>query len=429
MIDKIISTISDVSLSKTNGRFLSDKSYGFDTVFFMSKFIKHNAINLQFNSRNLREKAIKYIEDIFQLSKGTAGAVNYFLETLNLLEFSNIIKKTDNKTYFIKENSILSYIAERPENAYIFVYLVTYQTFTNDRIMPLYERYCLSKDLDEKAMIVKDVHKLFCDKSVSIEDGGKSNWSKQLVKYSFIVLGYINQQNIIARTLNVKPSKVTVEDISLNVAGTRTPIYLPKKNDYLQTFNNNYITFYLKPYMIRNVGVIDLSKISMVDSLATNLADLKLTMQDDVVNGNVLTDMEKQQYIANVVRTRNQAVQRQFRKALLANNEHRCPICGFCFEEFLIASHIKPYAQCEDTYDAINHFNGLLMCPNHDKLFEDAKHMTIDYQSGQIILSGTAEISKDFGHIKGKSIPKIYVSNERRHYLKWHNERFIEHNK
>ena len=75
--------------------------------------------------------------------------------------------------------------------------------------------------------------------------------------------------------------------------------------------------------------------------------------------------------------------------------EHICPICGFSFEKFLIASHIRPYAKCEDTYDAINHFNGLLMCPNHDKLFEDAKYMTVEFDTGKIILSKEAEASTE----------------------------------
>ena len=101
-----------------------------------------------------------------------------------------------------------------------------------------------------------------------------------------------------------------------------------------------------------------------------------------------------------------------------------CPVCGIHLPHMLIASHIKPYSKCEDTYDAINHYNGLLLCPNHDRLFEDAKYMTIDYSSGEIILSEAAKNSKDYGGLKGKKIPMVYIRNERRHYLKWHNDRF-----
>lgn len=427
MINRISTVLSDVSLTKENGKYLADKSYGFDTIYFISKFIIHNAQNRKFNKGELRTKAIKYIEDIFQLTPGTAGAVNYYLEAVNLLTYANILTTSNEKDYFISQTEILSYIADQPENAYIFVYLLTYSTFKNDGLLSLYEKFCQETNIDKQALIVKDIYDKFVEKSVSIVDA-ESNWAKQLVKYSFIVLGYANRQRIITRTLNVKDKIVDINDISLNIAGTRTPVWLPKKNDYLQSFNSSYILYHLNSVLFKPV-VVSTTKLAVASSLAQSLADLKLAMLDDVVGDQPLSESEKQQYIETAVRTRNQAVQTQFRKALFENNEHVCPICGFSFERFLIASHIRPYAKCEDTYDAINHYNGLLLCPNHDKLFEDAKYMTIEYNTGKIILSQEAQVSKDYGCLSGMSIHKNYIQNERRHYLEWHNERFAEHNK
>lgn len=80
MINNIKTVLSDVSLSKNRGKYLADKSYGFDTVYFISKFLLHNAQNRNFNKSELKSKAIQYIEDIFQLETGTAGAVNYYTE-------------------------------------------------------------------------------------------------------------------------------------------------------------------------------------------------------------------------------------------------------------------------------------------------------------------------------------------------------------
>lgn len=423
MINKIINNASNVSLEKQNGKFLADKSYAFDTVFFIAKFILHNSVNNQFNKLSLREKSIEYIEDIFQLKKGTAGAVNYFLETINLLEFSNVLVKIDHNNYLIKDREILEYITETPENAYIFIYLITYQTFKNDNLLPLFDKFCYAKSIYEKSVYIKDTYKEFCSKSVSINEEG-TQWSKQLVKYAFTVLGYINNQNKVTRELIVKDEQLGISDISLNVSGTRTPIYLPKKNDYLQNFNRKYVKYYLQRYLFAGRETIQSDDIIIIDSVAQSLADLKLTMLDDIIGNKTVSDYEKEQYIVNMVKTRNQSIQHQFRTALLNNNAHVCPICGFCYEEFLIASHIKPYSKCEDTYDAINQYNGFLMCPNHDRLFEGAKHMTIDAISGEIILSQAAANSQDFGNLNGKFIPKIYIQNERRHYLKWHNERF-----
>ncbi len=426
MINNIKTVLSDVSLSKDKGKYLADKSYGFDTIYFMSKFLLHNAQNRSFNKGELRSKAIKYTEDIFQLEHGTAGAVNYFYEAINLLTYSNVLTTSNDKDYFVSETDILKYISEQPENAYIFVYLVAYMTFKNDGLLPLYEKYVFESDIEKQHLIVLEIYKRFVEKSVSIIDSD-SNWARQLVKYSFIVLGFANKQRVITRTLNVKNKKVDINDISLNVKGTRTPIWLPKKNDYLQSFNSDYVCYCLHDSLFRTEHISP-AQIIVSESIAQSLAELKLAMLDDKIGDRVMNENERQQYIETSVRTRNKAVQTQFRKALFENNAHVCPICGFSFEKFLIASHIKPYAKCEDTYDAINHFNGLLLCPNHDRLFEDAKYMTIEYNTGRIVLSKEAETSRDYGNLLGLSISKNYINSERRHYLQWHNRRFAEHN-
>lgn len=426
MINEIRTTLSNVSLSRENGKYLSDKSYGFDTTFFIAKFIIHNAQNRRFNKNALRTKAIKYIEDLFKLTEGTAGAVNYYVETINLLTFANVLTTDNKKDYFISQPDVLAYIAEQPENAYIFLYMLTYMTVKNDGILPYFEKYTFSTDIEEKRNLISQIYSIFVEKSVSIQTPG-SNWSKQLVEYTVKVLGFANSMNSIARTLNVQDEIVNIRAACLNIEGTRTPKHLPKANDYLNSFNLNYVKYHINDFLIRPQTIL-LSQTNVIDTVARNLADLKLAMLDDAIGDEQMTDVEKQQYLDDVVRTRNPAVQNQFRKALFENNDHVCPICGFSFEKFLIASHIKPYAKCEDTYDAINHFNGFLLCPNHDKLFEDAKYMTIEYNTGRIVLSKEAEESKDYGSLVGASISKNYIHNERRHYLEWHNQRFAEHN-
>lgn len=342
------------------------------------------------------------------------------------MTYSNVLTTPNNRDYFISEPDILRFVSDQPENAYIFLYLVTYMTFENDGILPFYEKFASENDIEKQSETVAEIYRIFTERSVSIIDVD-SNWAKQLVKYSFIVLGFANKQRIITRMLNVKDKIVDINDISLNVAGTRTPLWLPKKNDYLRSFNSEYVRYHLKGCLIRSERIL-ISQTALTESIAQGLADLKLTMLDDKLGERQMDDNERQQYIEANVRTRNQAVQIQFRKALLENNDHICPICGFSFERFLIASHIRPYSKCEDTYDAINHFNGFLLCPNHDKLFEDAKYMTVEYNTGRIILSKEAEMSDDYGSLTGKSISKKYVNNERRHYLEWHNKRFFEHN-
>lgn len=55
--------------------------------------------------------------------------------------------------------------------------------------------------------------------------------------------------------------------------------------------------------------------------------------------------------------------------------------------------------------------------------------MTIDANTGKIILSQDVIASKDFGYSNDTYVDKSLVECERRHYLKWHNEEFSRHNK
>lgn len=73
-----------------------------------------------------------------------------------------------------------------------------------------------------------------------------------------------------------------------------------------------------------------------------------------------------------------------FRKELINYWKGRCSVSGFDKTELLIASHIKPYSSCEkhEKYDV---YNGLLLTPNYDKLFDS---FLISFENdGKILIS------------------------------------------
>lgn len=72
-----------------------------------------------------------------------------------------------------------------------------------------------------------------------------------------------------------------------------------------------------------------------------------------------------------------------FRTLLLENNDGCC-LCKVKKMEILIASHIKPWSSCEPE-QKLDLENGLLLCPNHDALF-DKGFISFD-DNGVIILS------------------------------------------
>lgn len=433
MISEILNITKNCSLLQTTGRFVSDKSYAYDAIYFMSKFILEtaNAENIYDKTLQL-QRSLEYTKDIFQLRDLASGAPNYMTETLNLLCFAGVISKQDQHNYKIVNRAILEYISEKIENAYIFVYLIVYQTFKNDGISNLYADFVHAPTKEIKEQILEAILEVFREKSISIIEPG-SNWEKQLVKYALVILGFANDAALISRTLRVQMHEgniknVSIEDVSINIEGTRTGANSKKINDYIKTFAKGYVQKELQSFLFAPV-VISGDVSNNNEHVAEDLASLKIEkIIKEADETEYLSKYKQDQFIERKVKARNQNIQRAFKNSLLNNNVHRCPICGFEYTDFLIASHIKPYSQCDDTYDAINNYNGLLMCPNHDKLFEGAKLMTIDAKTGVIILSDKVRNSPDFGHLHNKTIDKSLIECERRHYLAWHNAEFAKQN-
>jgi len=78
--------------------------------------------------------------------------------------------------------------------------------------------------------------------------------------------------------------------------------------------------------------------------------------------------------------------QGKWRDYLIKNSHCKCALCEISMKELLIASHIKEYSKCEkNTMEHLDKKNGLLLCANHDKLFD--KHLISFNIDGNIIIS------------------------------------------
>ncbi len=62
--------------------------------------------------------------------------------------------------------------------------------------------------------------------------------------------------------------------------------------------------------------------------------------------------------------------QQLFREALLDYWQGRCPVTGLAIPGLLRASHIKPWAVCSDDNERLDVYNGLLLAPQVDALFD-----------------------------------------------------------
>ena len=83
--------------------------------------------------------------------------------------------------------------------------------------------------------------------------------------------------------------------------------------------------------------------------------------------------------------------QKVFRDIVLANYQESCAITGFANTDFLIASHIIPWAK--DVENRLNPQNGLLLNNLHDKAFENG-YLAID-KNYKILICSELRKSKD----------------------------------
>ncbi|NEY71104.1 HNH endonuclease [Bacillus mesophilus] len=125
-----------------------------------------------------------------------------------------------------------------------------------------------------------------------------------------------------------------------------------------------------------------------------------------------------------VAMTKARLGQRKFKKILLQNKKC-CNICGLRDVRFLIASHIKAWSKSNNK-ERLDPNNGLLLCPNHDSVF-DKGYITFD-EKGKILISERLDEST-FSLLNIHEGIKIQLNKKEQDYMDWHRTYFKEINK
>ncbi|MBX9997734.1 HNH endonuclease [Priestia aryabhattai] len=100
----------------------------------------------------------------------------------------------------------------------------------------------------------------------------------------------------------------------------------------------------------------------------------------------------------------------------LVKIQKKCSLCGVSDERFLVASHIKPWSQ-SNHQERLDINNGLLLCPNHDSLF-DKGYISFDDNGAILTSSSLDDNEKLFLNINDKL--KIKLGYAQQQYMKWH---------
>lgn len=125
------------------------------------------------------------------------------------------------------------------------------------------------------------------------------------------------------------------------------------------------------------------------------------------------TDIEKM--------LKSRVSQGDFRRLLMLAYHHKCCLCDVTATSVLRASHIKAWSEStrEERLDANN---GLLLCANHDALF-DRHLISFNPNSGEICISKNLD-SDQRNALNISDNLKIYISKDMHDYMDIHNNIF-----
>ena len=138
----------------------------------------------------------------------------------------------------------------------------------------------------------------------------------------------------------------------------------------------------------------------------------------DKDSGSDLTDLKGYEREALIKARVNQSVYRNH----LIEKYGKCCLCGVKQTEFLVASHIKPWSK-SDNKEKVDTENGLLLCPNHDKLF-DSGYISFD-DNGNIMIS--SELQKEsLVFLNVHESMHINLTKQQKKYMKYHRDHIFK---
>jgi 5-methylcytosine-specific restriction protein A len=168
----------------------------------------------------------------------------------------------------------------------------------------------------------------------------------------------------------------------------------------------------------------------IIELLGQNNISLPLPLYE-ITNSEIVNEIENEIKLLNFsnisqtekeVIVKNRIGQNIFRENLFRLHQ-KCMICSLTNNQILRASHIKPWSESSNA-ERINSNNGLLLCANHDLLFD--RYLITFSDEGNIM---TAKVIQD--EIDQLAIPnnlKIIMNNEQKIFMEWHRLKFIEKN-
>lgn len=108
-----------------------------------------------------------------------------------------------------------------------------------------------------------------------------------------------------------------------------------------------------------------------------------------------------------------------FRRTLIQYWAGRCAVTGLDMVELLRASHIKPWAKCQTDEERLDVFNGLLLAPHLDALF-DKGLVTFSDEGVMVRSQQLSEAQMETLGLSVDAFRPLALSEAHRQYMAWH---------
>lgn len=156
---------------------------------------------------------------------------------------------------------------------------------------------------------------------------------------------------------------------------------------------------------------------SFIDNIESNKENLQIILNSHIDNQLEVRSITQSQSMQNI-----RIGQQDFRRNLLETLKE-CPITHIKDKKLLITSHIKPWVFCNNQ-ERLNIYNGFLLSPLFDKLFDKSIGLITFTQNKEILFSSkmdksTREYLKKINVMNGQIITDLPI-NGRESFLNYH---------
>lgn len=244
--------------------------------------------------------------------------------------------------------------------------------------------------------------------TISDKNSYSNNWiiPNKTIEYYFEVENDSN--NALRREYQKKPNSILYWSFVINNPVDVHLFYRNKKGEkYI--YDGKYVLTSIKTDGLSGI----FTKRQLVDD--QTIKEYNQSIELESIN---LKDFNANSFLYKEYMTKQRLKQGVFRDSLIKLYGDECLLCNVKGTRYLLASHIKPYS-LSSSIEAANPNNGLLLCPNHDKLF-DLGLISFD-NNGELIESNITIATNLLGNVS-KSLPDTYKNNK---YMKFHREKIF----